>query len=319
MRSTALRPAWAGRRAGFAMVVCGSILWGLSGTAAQALFSAGAFTPAALVSIRMILSGALLVLWAKLGRGQQVTAIWRSGPDSVRLLVFALAGLFGVQYTYFAAIAAGNAAAATFLQYLGPVLVATWTALATRTAPGLRLSAALALAVAGTFLLATGGRWGHLAVPAPAVVWGLLSAVAMAFYTIYPAGLLQRWDSAMVTGWSMLAGGLAALALQPWHGIHLHLPDAGVALGLAAFVVVFGTLLPFWLYLASLRRVTPTETSLAACCEPLAAAVASVLALHVQLTWSLWVGGLCILLTLLLISGRRRTPPSVSGSSGSGR
>src|SRR4051794_18100343 len=40
--------------------------------------------------------------------------------------------------------------------------------------------------MSGTFLLLTNGSAGALAVPVPAVVWGLLSAIALAFYTLYP-------------------------------------------------------------------------------------------------------------------------------------
>ena len=60
------------------------------------------------------------------------------------------------------------------------------------------------------------------------------------------------------------------------------------------FVILFGTLIPFFLYLESLRYIRPTETSLLASAEPLTAAVAAVLWLKVPFGLPEWVGALCI-------------------------
>lgn len=294
------------RQLGLVSVICAAILWGVSGTVAQRLFQAGWFTPSALVGLRMTVAGLLLLAGAGVGRRGQVWAVWASRDDALRLLLFAVAGLFGVQYTYFAAIHAGNAAAATFLQYVGPVLIALWSALSARRWPGRRIGAAVALAIAGSFLLTTGGRPGHLDIPLAGVLWGLASAVTMAFYTVYPAPLLRRYDSAVITGWAMLMGGLCAGCLRPWRGVHTALPQAWLW---ALFVVVLGTLVPFWLYLMSLRWITPTETGLTACLEPLSAALASVLWLHLPVTAGLVAGGACILATLVLLAR-----PSTDGS-----
>lgn len=41
----------------------------------------------------------------------------------MRLIVFGLVGMLSVQYTYMASIQHGNAAVATLLQYLAPVMI----------------------------------------------------------------------------------------------------------------------------------------------------------------------------------------------------
>ncbi len=294
------------RSIGLMMVVIGATLWGLSGTAAQQLFQGGGFAPGWLVSVRMTISGLLLLLAVAAKSGMHsVFDIWRNVKDGMRVVVFGVLGLGGVQYTYFASIHLGNAATATFLQYLAPAVIIVYLAVRTRRQPTRREYIALVLALVGTFLLVTNGSWHTVVVPVGALVWGLLSAVALAFYTLYPGNLMKSWGSALVVGWGMFIGGAAmGLYFQPWNttGQLWSVPSAA----LVVFVVLFGTLVPFYLYLGSMRYISPAETSLAASFEPLSAAVASVLWLHTKLGVATVIGGLCILGIVVVLSARTK-------------
>ena len=64
-------------------------------------------------------------------------------------------------------------------------------------------------------------------------------------------------------------------------------------LPLITFVVIFGTLIAFYLYLDSIRYLTPKETTLFGCTEPLAAIISSVLILHVPFQSFQLLGLLC--------------------------
>ena len=236
-------------------------------------------------------------------------ALWRDPPSRRRLLVFALGGLLGVQYSYMASIALGNAATATFLQYLGPAFVTLYEVLRWRRRPRPREWLALLLAVAGTLLLATGGALNRLSVPAGAVAWGLVSAATLAFYTLSGAALLRRWPAPLVLGWAMLLGGTGmSLAAPPWRPGHARWD--GAAGLLLAFVVLGGTLLAFTLYLSSLRHLQPSQTSLLACMEPLAAAASAALLLGVPFTAPMAAGGACVLATVALLAGAGDAPPT---------
>lgn len=284
------------------MVVVGASLWGLSGAAAQQLFQADGFTPGWLVTARMIVSGVLLLTGVGLTSGKNTLfAIWKSGASATQLVIFSLLGLLAVQYTYFAAIHSGNAATATFLQYLGPALIVVWVALRLRKWPTRRQSAALAFATLGTFLLVTNGSLEQVVVPPKAIFWGLLSALSMAFYTIYPGVLMREFGSAVTTGWAMLLGGAAFMPFaHPWQVSRQHWSTTSLLL--VGFVILFGTLLAFYLYLSSLHYITPSETSLLASVEPLSAAAAAVLWLHVELGSATILGGLSIIMTVVLLA-----------------
>ncbi len=289
--------------------------WGLSGTAAQVLFEHHHILPGWLVAVRMTLSGATLLAFGVLQKrrgGQGIGAVWGNPAARMQLVVFAFAGLGAVQYAYFAAIATGNAATATLLQYLGPSMVVGYTAARMRRWPRTAEWIALMMALTGTALLVTNGSFRHLGVPAVSAVWGIASAITLAFYTIYPVRLIKVWGAVPVVGWAMLIGGIGvSLLTQPWS-----LPAGSWTIGVAAilaFIVIFGTALPFGLYLASLRHLSPSETSLLASAEPLSASIAAVWLLHVHMGGGEIAGGVLIVLAVILIArrpGQAAPPPA---------
>lgn len=96
------------------------------------------------------------------------------------------------QYTYFTAISASNAGTATVLQYIGPVLILIYLSIRTKRLPRKSELLAISLAVLGTFLLATHGKPGSMVLSGKALGWGLLSAGALAVYTVQPGRLLKN-------------------------------------------------------------------------------------------------------------------------------
>jgi drug/metabolite transporter (DMT)-like permease len=298
------------RAKGLVMVLVGASMWGLSGTVAQKLFHEYGFSPGWLVTVRLLISGALLLLMgAANGKKGQITGVWKNSKDRIHLLVFGILGMLGVQYTFFAAIDTGNAATATLLQYLAPLLIAVYVALGARKMPTMLEFVAIGLALVGTLLLVTGGKWDGLSVPGIAVFWGLLSAVALAFYTLYPASLLKKWGSEVVVGWGMLVGGCGMMLISPpWETSGQ--VWTGESVLLIAFVVLFGTLVAFYLYMESLRYISPTETSLLACIEPLVAVLASMVWLHVPFGIFEAIGGLCIIGTVTILTLRSKEKQS---------
>lgn len=73
-------------------------------------------------------------------------------------------------------------------------------------------------------------------------------------------------------------------------------------LPLITFVVIFGTLIAFYLYLDSIRYLTPKETTLFGCTEPLAAIISSVLILHVPFQSFQLLGAFCVIVMVLILS-----------------
>ncbi len=288
---------------GIVMVILASTFWGLSGTAAQVLFQRYGISPSWLVDVRLTLSGTLLLVIQLLrGNGRKVFFVWHGLKDAFAIILFGLFGMLGVQYTYFVTIQYGNAATATLLQYLGPVVIIIYTAFRYLKIPSKKEILAAGLAVIGTYLLVTNGSLYTIIIPFLALVWGLGSAIALAFYTIFPKQLLLKFGSVSTAGWGMLIGGFVfSIFSKPWVATS-SVPISFTVILLVLFVVVFGTFLAFYLYIDSLRSISPTEASLLSCAEPLSASFVSIIWFHIHLGFFSWLGAACILGTIIVLA-----------------
>jgi drug/metabolite transporter (DMT)-like permease len=290
---------------GILAAIAAGLLFGVGGTLAQYLFNRHGVSVDWLVTMRMLVSGVLLLAACAASRGRGVLAIWRE--DALPLLLFAIIGMLGVQFTFMAAIAASNTATATVIQYTAPAMVALWLAVVRRHTPGARGAAAIVLAMAGVFFLVTHGEVGRLNITRMALVWGVLSAVTAAFNAIQPAAMLKRHGAALVTGWGMLVGGIAlSFKHAPWVVPGVWDVRAVVFL---AFILLLGTLLAFYLSLKAVQLAGAQKSSLLACSEPLSAALLAVFWL--QVPWGLmdWLGMALIFITIMLLA-REQSPES---------
>lgn len=283
---------------GMILTLVGGTLWGFSDTCGQFLMQTKGVTSNWLVPIRLLLAGALLlfICWLKDGRG--IFRIWIQ--DAASILIFGILGMSMCQYTYFTAIGASNAGTATVLQYIGPVLILIYLSLRNRKPPRPVELLAIILAVAGTFLLATHGRPGSMVLSKTALFWGLLSAVALAVYTVQPGRLLNEYGSAVVTAWGMLIGGIMLCCIfHPWT-----IPveaDSQVVLGMAVIILV-GTVIAFSCYMEGIRCVGAKKGSLYASVEPVSATVFSVIWMHVSFGLMDLIGFACIISTIFLLA-----------------
>lgn len=296
------------RMKGMIMAIIGAGLWGVSGTVAQQLFQQLNISTEWLVTVRLLISGIILLLLSSCSPNRdQIFGIWKHKSESIKILLFGILGMLGVQYTYFASINVGNAAVATLLQYLAPIFITLYLIIKCKNIPTKIDAVSIFLALLGTFLLLTNGSTDNLTVPMSAIIWGVLSGLSLAFYTLYSKGLLQKWASSIVVGWGMIIGGIGLILLH-----YISTKEMIVltridnltleAFLLIGFVVIFGTLIAFYLYLESIRYITPKETSLLGCTEPLAAIITSVLFLQVPFGFFQSVGTLSVLIMVFLLS-----------------
>ena len=173
------------------MTLIAGIAWGLSGACGQYLMAHG-FTAIGLTTIRLVFSGAVLLLLAYLADQEKVKAFLSDRSSYIPLLLFAFLGLLMTQLTYLEAIDATNAGTATVLQYLCPIGVLAYSCVKDRVAPTVSEIISMFLAIAGTFLIATHGQLNQLAITPKGLAWGLVSAFAYALYIILPIQLIQK-------------------------------------------------------------------------------------------------------------------------------
>lgn len=294
------------RRVGLLLVMTGAIFWGVGGTVAQKLFHQFAIDVNWLVTTRLLIAGVLLLIVQYFRKDRsQIFNVWRNRRVAVQLLVFGLFGMLAVQYTYMASIHHGNAAVATLLQYLAPAMIIIYLVLRRQSTLTRKDIITVSLALMGCFFLLTNGSISQLSVPTPAIVWGLLSGVALAFYTLYAVSLLKQYDSLVIVGWAMVIGGIAlSFVHPPWKIELISLPfEAYLYL---FFVIVFGTMIAFWFYIESLQSLTPKETSLLSSLEPLAAVFTTVFWLAEPFGFYQWTGTVCIIGMIFILSIQKK-------------
>lgn len=285
---------------GFCLAVLAALFWGVSGTFAQFLFQQRGINIEWMITMRLLVSGFFLLVFAKFGEKSDLFDIWKNKKDAVQLIIFSITGMLAVQYTYFAAIKHSNAATATVLQYAGPVIIAIYLAFKNKRVPVFLEIIAIVLAVLGTVLLVTHGDISSLSISGTALFFGLASAVSLAIYTLQPVKLLSKYKSSLVIGWGMLCGGIVfSFVKAPWQ---IEGTWDLQAFGYTAFIVILGTLVAFYAYLSAVKIIGGQKTSLLASMEPLSATVLAVLWLNVSYSTVDWVGSLFIISTVFLLS-----------------
>ena len=283
-------------------VILAAVCWGMCGVIAQHLFMVTPMTANDLTVARLLLSGFLFLFPAMLS-GEMRSVAGTKKDWFWRIPVFGIVGILSVQFTYFASIFHGNAAAATVLQYLAPVLIVLYLAARRRRCPDIIEGIGTLLAVIGVLLMVSGGSTERLTVPWLGIVWGLISAVSLAFYTLYPIDLLKNIPAYQLLGVGMLWGGLFGCATIGLRHPHLFLrPDV---LWPFLAIVVLGTVIPFYLYLYALRSLSPTEVSVFACTEPFAAIIFSSLVLHMTFGVGEMLGAVSVVGAIILLALRR--------------
>ncbi len=284
---------------GIILSLLGGIFWGFSGSCGQYLFTYHSVDSRWLVSVRMIISGAILLGASALKHKKEIFAVWKGKSNFVIMWAFTVFGLVMCQYAYFTAIQLSDAGTATVLQYLSPAMILVFLCVKNKKPPLLKETVAIILAIGGTYIIATGGAT-SLSISPNALVWGLLAGVFLACYSLIPVPLLKISDTPTVLGWGTLIGGLVMLPVfRPWE----RMPQITFSLVAAASgIIIFGTVLAYSFYLEGINLIGATKASIISSVEPVAATVISALWLGTEFSFTDIIGFVMIISTILIIS-----------------
>ena len=285
---------------GIVFALAGGLCWGFSGSCGQFLFDVYKLDPIWLCSVRVFCAGLILLALSLIKCKKQVLAILKNKKDLLFTFLFGILGLLISQLCYLTAISYSNAATATVLQYLGPVMIMVFTCVWKKRAPNLAELFALILALGGTFLIATHGNIGELSISPLALVFGLLAALALVFYTLLPGGVIAKYGTLPVMGCGMTMGGIIFLPFaHPWtYGVRLD--AAGVAAVVA--IIIVGTVMAFSLYLMGVEYAGAVKASVVSSIEPVSAAVISALWLGSDFAPMDIVGFICVISAVIILS-----------------
>ena len=287
-------------RRGIVCTLLGGALWGLNGTVSKFLMDTYGMDPLWLVCLRELTACWLFLAAAAAtsdGRSR-LTGVLHDRRGMLGVLAVALGAVLFSQVAYLQAINWTSSAMATIMQSLGMLLVLAYVCVTMRRAPKRREVLGVALALVGTFLVATGGNPGELALPLGGLVWGLICAVSSACLSILPAKPMARWGNFVVNGLAFLVSGvILTLAYRPWE----HMPALdGMAVALLVFCVLGGTFGSYALYLQGVHDAGSMRASLLGTIEPITATITTVLMLGTTFTPADLVGFAMILAMVYL-------------------
>ena len=285
---------------GMIFAILGGIFWGVSGVCGQFLFQNKEVTARWLVPVRLSTAGFFLLCYFMIRNREKAMEVWKDKRNARDVVIYGLAGLMFCQFSYFQTIEWSNAGTATVIQYLGPALIVVYVCASTRRKPERKEVISVILALGGIFLIATHGNPGTLVLSQRALIMGLLSAVSVVIYTVQPGRLLKQFNAPLILAWGMLIGGIVlSVVFQPWN--HMPIVDWEM-ITVLLYIILFGTMTGFSLYMQSVKLIGSVKASLFACVEPVAATVLSAVWMKVQFAPIDLLGFVMIIATIFILA-----------------
>ena len=293
---------------GIGLAIAASVFWGSMGVCAQYLLQQCSFTPLDLVSMRLVLAGLILLIMERLVFGRIIISPLKDIRTTVGILVAGLLILVS-QLTFMLAVAASNAGTAAIVLTLVPLICAFWLSITEKRPLTMREGICFVLAASGVFLIVTKGNFSTLDLSFAGVLWGFVSAIFSAAYSIQPRKLIMKVGVGPVVGFGMLFGGLVASVMNPpWT---MNVQWTVLSVSAFTYVVLVGTVAAFWCYLSSLKYVSAVIVGLMVCFEPLSAYLLSVFAFDLRI--GMWEGAgiSLVLLNVLVLSLPKKSSEAI--------
>ncbi|HEO1954882.1 TPA: DMT family transporter [Streptococcus agalactiae] len=284
---------------GTMMTLAAGLAWGISGISSQYLMSHGVHVNL-LTSLRLLITGIFLLSLARSKQKEHLVAAWKQPKFLKQVLLFSIFGLVLNQYAFLRAIHLTNAGTATVLQYMAPILILSIVCILNRQRPTSFEIIAIAMAILGTYMIATHGKLGSLAITPKGLMWGLGSAITYSIYILLPVKLIHEWGSTIVIGSGMFIGGiLFSLVTKAWqYPLQINVMSILAYIG----IIGIGTIFAYTFFLKGVSIVGAVKGSLLASVEPVSSVFLTVLVLGEIFYPIDLLGMLFIFLAVTLIS-----------------
>ncbi|HFH7819555.1 TPA: DMT family transporter [Streptococcus agalactiae] len=284
---------------GTMMTLAAGLAWGISGISGQYLMSHGVHVNL-LTSLRLLITGIFLLSLARSKQKEHLVAAWKQPKFLKQVLPFSIFGLVLNQYAFLRAIHLTNAGTATVLQYMAPILILSIVCILNRQRPTSFEIIAIAMAILGTYMIATHGKLGSLAITPKGLMWGLGSAITYSIYILLPVKLIHEWGSTIVIGSGMFIGGiLFSLVTKAWqYPLQINVMSILAYIG----IIGIGTIFAYTFFLKGVSIVGAVKGSLLASVEPVSSVFLTVLVLGEIFYPIDLLGMLFIFLAVTLIS-----------------
>ena len=287
---------------GMLLASLASSLWAISGISGEILFKQFNFSSDWLVSTRTLVSGILLFMIVVFIEKKSILRPLKNKWDSMGIILFGVAGMYLVQYTYFKTIELSNVSFATILQFTAPFFIFIYESIKNRKLPSILTVTLLFMTILGVVFIATKGNFSNLSVSLEALLFGLVSAVMIAFYSTYPKKLLKKYGSITIVGWGMIIGSVISNIIHPIWKIQGDINTKSIIQ--VIIVVILGTSIAYLIYIASLNYISSSLAGILTAFEPVLAAVLSVVIFGLKFSIIELIGFVLVFVSIFILEKR---------------
>ena len=281
---------------GMLLASLASSLWSISGISGEILFKKYNFSSDWLVSTRTLISGILLFAVVIFIEKKSVLKPLKNKRDFIGIILFGTAGMYLVQYTYFKTIELSNVSFSTILQFTAPFFIFIYESIKNKKIPAFSTLILLFMTILGVVFIATKGKISSLSVSPEALLLGLISAIMIAFYSIYPKRLLKKY------GWGMIVGSIISNIVHPIWKIQGNVNSKSIIQ--IAIVVILGTSIAYLIYIASLNYISSSLAGILTAFEPVLAAVLSVVIFGLRFSFVELIGFILVFVSIFILEKR---------------
>jgi drug/metabolite transporter (DMT)-like permease len=219
------------------------------------------------------------------------------------LLVFGVLAYLLTPFLFFLSVSLLPVAIAALLAFLAPVLVALWLRFVKHEPVGRSIWVALALVVGGLLLVSQ--VWSGMTLSPLGVLYGLLTAAALAAYLLLGEEGAKRRDVMSLAFWGFAIATITWSILAPWWnfpwsvlGTTTSMLDGvltGIPVWSLVLVMIVVSVVPFVLVLMSLQRIGAQRGGILGTTEPVWAAIIAFVLLGEVISPTQGLGGLIVL------------------------
>lgn len=312
VKPAAHRSLWVG----YTLYLLGALTFALNGTVSKAILLSGVDS-ARLSQLRVTGAFVFLLAFVAINRPNRLRIERREWPF---LVAYGIFGVAMTQYLFFVALQYLPVGVALLIEFTAPVFVALWFRFVLREPTRRTVWLALTIALVGLALVAE--VWRGFSFEAIGLIAALGAALALsAHYLITDRQMRQPEprDPVSLTMWGFGFASLFWVVVQPWWSFPWSdlsgnsEASLGAIIGerplwlLTAWMIVLGTVVPFWLVVASMRHLRASQASVIGLTEPLLAIIIAWLVLAESLAVVQLIGG-ALILTGVVLAERSRQP-----------
>lgn len=289
---------------GAVMYLVAAFLFALNGTVAKAQIEAG-LSAAQVTEVRTLGCAAILLVYLLIARPRSLAVRRDEWPF---LLLFGVLAYALTPFLFFLTVSLLPVAIAALLAFLAPVLVALWLRFVRHQPVGRSIWLALALVIGGLLLVSQ--VWSGMTLNGLGVLFGLLTAAALAAYLLLGEEGAKRRDIMSLAFWGFAIATVTWSILAPWWnfpwsilGTTTSLLDGaltGIPVWGLVLLMIVVSVVPFVLVLMSLQRIGAQRGGILGTTEPVWAALLAFVLLGEVISPIQGLGGIVVLVGVIV-------------------